>query len=154
MAKKKKNNEESKENKEEKQKLVDFKGQRVPENELDFWKTMMKFDDSFLESVNVAKKTNFIDDAIAQGTVSTYMQLERSTYLNDLEISAFSIFQDFPVVNKIILRHMFLKRHRNGQHQDKLLQFYEMHSHKEEESKWRKHYSDFAKKIKSKLGMI
>lgn len=143
-----------KEDKKKKQKLVDFKGHKVPESELEFWKNMTELDDSFLKSANVAKKTNRIEDAISQGTVSTYKQLERSTYLDKYHIRAFAIWGDFPIVGRIILKEMGLQRHLKGQHQKVLLKFYEMHANQEQEAKWRKKFKNFANSIKTKLGMI
>lgn len=142
------------EKKEKKQELVEFKGLQVPESELDFWKKMTEMDDSFLKSAKVAKKTNQIEGAIAQGTVSTYRQLERSTYLDDYHIRAFAVWGTYPRVGRIILKEMGMQRHRKGQHQKMLLNFYKMHANQEQEAKWRKKFKNFANSIKTKLGMI
>jgi hypothetical protein len=155
MSKEKEDNEVlDKQKKKKKQELVEFKGQQVPKEELEFWKKVTETDDSFLKSAKVAKRTGRIEDAISQGTVSTYKQLERSTYLNESHIRAWAIWGDYPIVQKILLREMGLQRHLKGQHQDKLLEFYKMHAQQEEEAKWRKKFTNFANSIKTKLGMI
>ncbi|MGV9141302.1 MAG: hypothetical protein ACOC1X_00025 [Promethearchaeota archaeon] len=144
----------NKDKQKDKKELVDFKNYKVPKREIEFWKDMMEIDDSFLKSAKVAKKTNRIEDAIAQGTVSTYRQLEHSTYLDSILTRAHSIWGDFPILGKIILKEMGMQRHIDGQHQKMLLEFYKYHAQQENEVKWRKKFKNFADSIKSKLGMI
>ena len=116
-------------------------------NENEFWEEIEDYDQDFLKPESIAKKTSNIENAVSQGTISTYRQLEKATNIDENVIRAFAKYSDHPFLGPIIMKYIIAQRQNEGWIVDELKDFYKLHSESIKNEL-------FSKKVKKALGKL